>query len=208
VEWLQGLDESSVWQASRLVTSPATDAGKARIPMLQVKDPTTKHIIKEAVDNDSKGQLFCETFFPPVNPITDPTLQNYQYPPPRWKFENIMDEQIHHAIKKLKPYKANRKGMVPNPVLMHAREDLVPYLGPLFCATNTLEYYPQKWALTKTLILKKPGKPDYTSPSAWHLIALSDSITRLLNSCQAEDMVMMCEKHGILPANHFRARPG
>jgi len=55
VEWLQGLDESSIWQVSRLVTSPATDAGKARIPTLQVKDPITKCIIKEAVDNDSKG---------------------------------------------------------------------------------------------------------------------------------------------------------
>ena len=208
VEWLQGLDKSSVWQASRLVTSLATDAGKARIPTLQVKDPTTKRVIKEAVNNDSKGWLFYETFFPPANPITDPTLQNYQYPPPRWKFENISDEQIHRAIKKLKPYKASRKGTVPNSVLTHAREDLVPYLGPLFRATNSLEYYPQDWALTETLILKKPGKPDYTSPSAWRPIVLSDGIARLLNSCQAEDMVTMCEKHGILPANHFGARPG
>jgi hypothetical protein len=38
VEWLEGLNETSIWEASRLVTSPATDAGKTRIPMLQVKD--------------------------------------------------------------------------------------------------------------------------------------------------------------------------
>jgi hypothetical protein len=38
MEWLKGLDESSIWQASKLVTSPATDAGRARIPTLQVKD--------------------------------------------------------------------------------------------------------------------------------------------------------------------------
>jgi len=98
---------------------------------------------------------------------TDPILQDYQYPPPQWKFKNITDEQIHRAIKKLKLYKASRKGTVPNSVLVHTREDLVPYLGPLFHATNSLEYYSQEWALTKTLIPKKPGKPDYTSPSAW-----------------------------------------
>ena len=82
VEWLEGLDQTSVWQASRLVTSPATDAGKARILTLQVKDPTTKCIIREAADNASKGQLFYETFFPPSNPETPPIPQDYQYPPP------------------------------------------------------------------------------------------------------------------------------
>jgi hypothetical protein len=108
----------------------------------------------------------------------------------------------------MKPYKATRSGTVPNSVLVHAREELVPHLGPLFRATNTVDYYPQEWALTETLILKKPGKPDYTSPSAWHPIVLSDGMACLLNSCQTDDIVTMCEKHEILPANHFGARPG
>ena len=107
----------------------------------------------------------------------------------------------------MKPYKASRSGTVPNSVLLHAREELVPYLAPLYRATNTLDYYPQEWSLTETLILKKPGKPDYTSPTAWRPIALSDGMARLLNSCQAEDIVTMCEKHNLLPANHFGARP-
>jgi hypothetical protein len=148
-----------VWQASRLVTSPPTDAGRARIPTLQVKDPTTKKIVREAADNAAKGQLFYETFFPPANPALTPPPDDYRYPPPRWKFQNITDEQIHRAIMKMKPFKASRSGTVPNSVLIYAREDLVPYSAPLFRATNTLNYYPQEWSLTETLILKKPGKP-------------------------------------------------
>jgi hypothetical protein len=54
-DWLEGLDQTSMWQASRLATSPATDAGKARIPTLQVKDPMTKQVTREATDNASKG---------------------------------------------------------------------------------------------------------------------------------------------------------
>jgi len=73
---------------------------------------------------------------------------------------------------------------------------------------NTLKYYPKEWALTETLVLKKPGKPDYMTPSAWRPIILSDGMARLLNSCQTEDIVMMCEEHNILPANHFGAHPG
>jgi hypothetical protein len=167
VEWLEGLDESLVWQASRLGTAPATDAGSVRIPTLQVKDPVTKRVTKEAADNASKGRLFYDAFFPPTNPALTPPPENFRYPPPRWSFQNLTDEQVHQAIKKMKPYKASRLGAVPNSVLIHAREELVPHLGLLFYANNTLKFYPQEWSLTEMLILKKPGKPNYTSPSAW-----------------------------------------
>jgi len=207
-EWLEGIDESSIWDASKLLMTPAIDAGKSRIPTLQVKDPITKKVTREAADNASKGQLFYETFFPAPNPAITPIPEDVTYPPPRWNFENITDEQIHRAIKKMKPYKVSKKDTVPNSVLIHAKDDLVPHLGPLFRATNTLEYYPQEWANTETLILKKPGKPDYTALAAWRPIVLSDGLARLLNSCQTEDIVTMCEQHDILPANHFSARPG
>jgi hypothetical protein len=167
IEWLEGLDKSSVWQASKLVMSQATDAGKSRILTLKIKDPVTKQVIREATDNMAKGQLFYKTFFPPRNPSTTPVLQDFQYPPPRWKFQNILDDQIHCMIKKMKPYKAMKNGSVPNSILIHAREDLIPHLAPLFHAMNMLNFYTQEWALTEILVLKKPGKPDYTSPNAW-----------------------------------------
>ena len=132
MEWLEGLDESSMWQASKLVMTPATDAGRSRIPTLQVKDPVMKKVTREATDNKSKGQLFYDTFFPPMNPDTMTVPQDFQYLTPRWTFMNVTDEQIHQVIKKLKPYKATRSGTVPNSVLIHAREELVPHLGPLF----------------------------------------------------------------------------
>ena len=76
----------------------------------------------------------------------------------------------------MKPYKATRKDTTPNCIFIQAREDFVPHIGPLFRATNTLKYYPQEWSLTETLILKKPGKPNYTTPSAWRPIVLSDGM--------------------------------
>ena len=99
-------------------------------------------------------------------------------------------------------------GTIPNSVFIHAKDPLVPHIGPLFRATNTLDFYPPEWARTETLILKKPGKPDYTTPWARSPIAFSDGLARLLNKCLAMDMVTMCERLQILPANHFRARPG
>jgi len=57
-------------------------------------------------------------------------------------------------------------------------------------------------------MLKKPGKADYTSPNVWRPIVLSNSYARLLNGCKTEDLVLMCEKTGIFPPNHFGGRPG
>ena len=56
--------------------------------------------------------------------------------------------------------------------------------------------------------MKKPGKADYTSPNAWRPVVLSNGYMRLLNGCKMEDLVLMCEKTGILPPNHFEGRPG
>ncbi|KAF8238267.1 hypothetical protein L208DRAFT_1243233, partial [Tricholoma matsutake] len=155
---------------------PATDAGRARIPMLQVKDPVMKQVTREATDNKSKGQLFYNMLFPLLDPSFTPLPQDHQYLAPCWTYTNITDEQLHRAIKKMKPYKATRSGTIPNLVLIHAREELIPHLAPLFWATNTLQYYPQEWATTEILVLKKLGKLDYSSPTAWCPIVLLDGM--------------------------------
>ena len=125
------------------------------------------------------------------------------YPPLKWDFSLVTDKQIHCAIQKMKPYKATCPGAIPNSVFTHACELLVPYFGPVFCATDILKVYPPQWQIMETPILCKPGKPDYTVPGAWQPIVLSNGYSCLLNSCQTEDMITMCEKCNILPANHF-----
>ena len=130
------------------------------------------------------------------------------YPHKKWEYEATSDEQIHRAIKKMKLRKVMRPGTVPNSVFVHAREMLVPHLGPIFRATDMLKFYPDNWKLTETLVLKKPGKPDYTIAGVWRPIVLSNRYTRLLNRCKTEDLVLMCKKNGILPQNHFGGRPG
>ena len=82
------------------------------------------------------------------------------------------------------------------------------YLGPIYRATDTLKVYPEDWKVTEMPILRKPGKPDYTSTGAWRPIVLTNGYARLLNSCKTEDLVIMCEKNGVLPMNHFGGRPG
>lgn len=207
VGWLEGLDETSVWDASRLAMGPASDGGRTRVPTLRVLHPVTKEVMRVATTNEEKSALLFDTFFP-EKPAQGEDVQETLYPAPAWTFANITDDQIHRAIRKMKPYKATRTGTTPNCVMVYNRDLLVPHLAPLFRATNTLRHYPADWAVTQTLVLRKPGKADYTLPGAWRPIVLSNGFARLLNSCLTEDIVSHCETLGLLPNNHFGARPG
>jgi hypothetical protein len=129
-------------------------------------------------------------------------------PPPKWNFTPISNDQIIRAIDNMLPYKATAPDTVPNCILKEAKNLLVPYLGPIFQATFNLGYYPEHWAQTLTVVLKKPGKSDYGTPNAWRPISLSDGFARLLNSCITNELTNRCALHNILPANHFGARPG
>ena len=86
------MDKTSVWQASKLMMAPLTDAGRMRIPTLQVRDTTMKCILREAADNADKGWLLYETFFPKTNLNLTPPPVGYRYPPPQWTFQNITDQ--------------------------------------------------------------------------------------------------------------------
>lgn len=164
-------------------------------------------MVKEAHTNEEKGQLLYHAFFPKVTAPPVPAPRNL-YPPEKWEYSPTTDKQIHQAIRRMKPWKATRSGTIPNAIFVHAQELLVPHLGLIFWATDTSKIYPNDWKLTETPVLIKPGKLDYTATGAWRPIVLSNGYARLLNACKTEDLVLMCEKAGILPINHFGGRPG
>jgi len=58
------------------------------------------------------------------------------------------------------------------------------------------------------MVLRKPGKPDYTLLNVHQPIALLNTMSKFLLVCIVEDLVHMTEVHGLLPDNHFGCRPG
>ena len=59
-----------------------------------------------------------------------------------------------------------------------------------------------------TIVLRKPGKADYTVPNAHRPVALLNTIAKVLSACVAEDLNHVIETHSLLPKNHFISRPG
>jgi hypothetical protein len=142
---------------------------------------------------------------PPDNDHVDP---NFEYPPPVCEFELITDPQIHRAIKKLSPLKAPGLNGICNIVFMRCADQLVPFMGPIFRATFTLEVYPNEWKRSSTIVLRKPGRPDYSAPKAYRPITLLDTMAKILSSCVADELTYISEQHNLLPTTHFGGRPG
>lgn len=183
-----------------MATGPASDGGRARVPSLKVDG-------KEITTNAGKSAALFDAFFPKP-PLQTSVPQGYSYPRAKWTFSPVTDQQVDQSIGKMMPHKATRPGTPPNSVLIYNRAALVPHLAPLFRATHALNHYPSNWSNTLTVVLRKPGKPDYGMINAWRPIVLSHGFARLLNSCLTEDMTTACEHLNILPAHHFGARPG
>ena len=157
-------------------------------------------------DNEEKSHVLHKAFFynPPENSGIDP---NHIYPEPAFKFEQVSNAQITRVARTLSPYKATGLSKISNSVLMHCIDLLVEFLGPIYRATFWLRHYPQKWKWFNTVVLWKPGKPDYTVAGAYRPIALLEAPAKLLSACVKEIMEYHTDRLTLLPQRQF-TRPG
>lgn len=200
--WLENLDEDSIWKAHKVVNGEPTNGGATQIPTLI--SPDTGH---EVASNNSKSKALFKIFFPVVT-VDEQDLPEMEHLPPAFNVEEITDKKISHAIHRLKPFKAPGLNGIQNVVLMCCADLIIPFLGPIYRATFELKVYPERWKTSTTIILKKPGKSNYTVLKAYRLIALMDTMSKVLSSCVADTIMCKTEELELLPRNHFGGRPG
>ncbi|KAJ6464213.1 hypothetical protein DFH09DRAFT_841100, partial [Mycena vulgaris] len=190
-----------VWAAARLAMGAPSDGGRSRVPTLREVDPITRKTT-EVVTNEDKSAAFFREFFPPKM-LTPSVPQDAQYPELAYKWEPISDVLLHRVIKKMKPYKATQQGSFANCVYIENAHLLVPYYGPIYRALDTLEYYPKGWNVVDSIVLRKPGKANYTDPAAFRPVCLTEGDARLYHSAKTVQVTVEAERAGILPRNHY-----
>ena len=120
----------------------------------------------------------------------------------------ISEEQVRRHIAKLSPYKVHGPDNIPNIVLQKCVDILASRLTCIFRAIFELNTYYDPWREFTTVVLKKPGKPNYEVPKAYRPIALISTTAKVLTSIVAENLSRLVEQHRLLPRNHFGGRPG
>jgi len=155
---------------------------------------------------EEKSEILAQALFPPPpDESTVPT--DYLYPEPAEHWTEITKEQLTQAINNLSPYKAPGPDGVANIVFQQCQV-LIDYLLPIFNAAINLRTYYNPWRESITVILRKPGKPDYSVPKAYRPIALLNTTAKLLSTIVADRTSYILETHNLLPNTHFGGRPG
>ncbi|KAJ8579809.1 hypothetical protein M405DRAFT_699477, partial [Rhizopogon salebrosus TDB-379] len=150
-----------------------------------------------------KSAMLANTFFPPP-PSSSSVLDGFEYPAPVPTPQPIMEDQLKRSIMKLSPYKAPGLDGICNIVFKCCTNLLLPWhLLQLFRAVFTLKTYCAPWRDFTTVVLRKPGKPDYTVAGAYRPIALLNSMCKLLTAIVADQMTYLLEHHELLPSTHF-----
>jgi hypothetical protein len=108
----------------------------------------------------------------------------------------------------LSPYKAYGPDEIANIVLQKCVDVLIDYLLFIYRAILKLGKYYDPWRNFDTVVLRKPGKPNYETPKAYRPIALVSTSAKVLMAIVAEDIGWLAELHQLLQKTHFGGRPG
>ena len=162
---------------------------------------------QEAATNKDKSAMLAGLIFP-KRPPNDNFADDYQYDDQLPKPPDITEDQIHHHLAGLSPYKAPGPDGVPNIVWKSCAKLTTPYLVHIFRASLHLGVYPGQWRESITCMLCKPGKARYNIPKAYQPVALLNTVAKLFSAIVTEGIIHRAEVQGLLPAHHFGGHPG
>lgn len=154
-----------------------------------------------------KAQLLREVLHPqpPAADLDD--IDNFIYPEPL-PMPPITPQEIIRAINDVASGKAPGPDGIPNLVLQRTLPVLLPFLTQLFNDCLRLGYCPEHFRKSNTVILRKPGKADYTDPKSYRPIALLSTLGKALEAAIAKRMSYLVERYGLLPKTHMGGRRG
>ncbi|OHW95426.1 reverse transcriptase [Colletotrichum incanum] len=168
----------------------------------EIKKPNTTQV---ATTPGEKAALFKETFFPPppeanLKDIDNASYSNQIILPP------ISESEVEEAIQEAAPLKAPGPDGITNKALQIARQWITPHLTRIFNQSLRIGHCPQHFRKSTTVVLRKPGKDNYTVPKAYRPIALLNTIGKTMDAIIAKRLSYLAEAHRLLPESHMGGR--
>jgi len=200
--WLKEADEKSIWIAGRYATKPFSDGCADKIPALKRDDGTLTN------NNKEKCDILYKTFFPPEPPSASLQIPDDPTYPDPVPMPDITYHFFTDSLMAAKPFSAPGPDGIPNALLQQCFALLGPLLWIMFQATCTLRYEPSEMKQLTTIVLRKPGRDDYSLAKSYRPIALYRTIKKSFDSVYAKILTYVTETHQLLPPNHIGGRPG
>ncbi len=174
----------------------------------QVSFPTLRQGTYEARDAESKAKLLRDTSFPPPPTVDLSDLENFQYPPEIPQQEEITEEEILRATNRTTKDNAPGPDKLPNRVIQMVVREKITLVKRLFQACLDQGVQPDHYKTACMIMLKKPGKSDYTNPGAYRLIALLNTMGKILEAVISNRIKYIAEAYDLLPDTQYGAHTG
>lgn len=124
---------------------------------------------------------------------TDDSAEFFESPIKFFSISSIR-ETIHNTY----PMKAPGPDRIQNWVWSLAWEVVPDHILVLFTSITSMGYIPKRWKVTRTTMLAKPGKGDYTQPGSYRPIALLNTIAKIYEKALACYMSQVAEGNHVL----------
>ena len=194
-EFVNKADGKTIYQIKDYITNIPTSTF---IPTLDTN----------AATNEEKISTLRKAFFPKPPSADLKDIQRAKYPEEVSYEHQITIRQIRKVVEKLAPEKAPGPDEIANIVIKKTLPLIEQHLRTLMQASIDLGYFPKSFKQTNTVVLRKPGKPDYTVTKAYRPIALENTLGKVLESVMADIISYLTETYELLPAHHYGGRPG
>ena len=194
-EFVNKADGKTIWQVKKYITNVPIPAF---IPTLDTNMAT----------NEEKISTLRKAFFPKPPPADLKDIRRAKYLEEVTYEHQVTIRQIRNAVGKLAPEKAPGPDEIANIVIKKTLPLIEQHLRVLMQASIDLGHFPKPFKQTTTVVLRKPGKADYTVTKAYRPIALENTLDKVLETVMADIISYLTETYELLPAQHYGGRPG
>jgi ribonuclease HI/endonuclease/exonuclease/phosphatase family metal-dependent hydrolase len=193
-KFVEEADERTIWTVKKYIDNPPS--------------PYYIPTINNATSNERKAAEFACTFFPQPPPAPTDDIDGASYPLPVPSNSNITMKQVRRAIDKISAKKAPGPDEIANITLKKTFATASHHLHALVQGSINTSHFPTAFKTTTTVVIRKPGKPDYTKANAYRPIALENTLGKLIESVITELLSHAVEEHQLIPPQHYGGRPG
>lgn len=194
-EFLDKAGEGHMWKAATYMRP--RDAYTS-IPAINVDT-------EEVTDNQRKAETFLDPFF---TKMAEPDAEIESKPTEELPWVPITEQEICRSLRVGKGNTAPGRDGIPTLLWKHLWVYLKQTITTLFTKSVDLGYYPRQWKQARIVVLRKPGKPDYSAPGAYRTISLLNTLAKLLEAVLARRLSHWAETLKLLPDTQFGGRPG
>jgi len=158
-------------------------------------------------DPEEKAKLLFRVLHPTPPEADLKDIEGYNYPEPI-ATPKITIKEVKRAITSAAPGKAPGPDNIPNLVLQRLLPIIGDYLTNLFNDCLRHGYCPEHFRKSITVILRKPGKDDYSDPKSYRPVALLSTIGKAMEAVLARRISYLVEGYKLLPEHHIGGRKG